>query len=323
MLRITALQTRTKTPNYYLFRDFSTAMINSKRVSGFRSEISGLSGPSSFVDYLIYFGGEEFQTPFNLAQLSWAEKSLVWFTEDPYEFETNERNQHFFDLILTTDEKSISRYSNRSHFLPLATPKALFNDLNTPEKVFDIFLFGSLWPNRISLLDQIMSDIERTKYRILLVTSQLNAPWVDQLKIKQIFSIIEKHNGRIVIATRPFSLEQLKHFAQLSRICLNWPRKFAGDNWSVPGPRVFEIASSGTVQLIDVETQPGVKALIPDGSYVEYNNKSLVNKLREHLIESIITKDAGMPLFEFVKEHHTWEIRVSNLLDLCEKEISK
>lgn len=323
MLKITALQTRTKTPNFYLFRDFSIAMMKSKRVSDFRAEISGLSGASSFADYLICFGGEEFQTPFNIAQLSWAEKSLAWFTEDPYEIENNKKNQHFFDLILSTDDKSISSYQEGAMFLPLATPKVLFNELRSPEKEFDIFLFGSLWPNRISLLHQIVSDISVTKYRILLVTSQLNAPWVDQQLIKQIFSIIEKHNGRVVISNRPFSLEQLKHFAQLSRICLNWPRKFSDDRWSVPGPRVFEIASSGTVQFIDVETQPGVKALIPDGSYIEYSNKTLVNKLREHLIESIIAKDSGVPLFEFVKENHTWDTRVSSLLDLCEKEISK
>jgi spore maturation protein CgeB len=312
-----------KTPNYYLFRDFSAAMINSRRVSEFRAEISGLSGPGYFADYLICFGGEEFQTPFNIAQLSWAEKSLAWFTEDPYEIDINKKNQHFFDLILTTDEKSISKYREGSSFLPLATPKVLFDELGSPEKVFDIFLFGSLWPNRISLLDQIVSDISSTNYRILLITSQLNASWVDPQRIKQIFSIIEKHNGRVVTTNRPFSLEQLKHFAQISRLCINWPRKFVDDKWSVPGPRVFEIASSGTVQFIDVETQPGVKTLIPDGSYVEYNKKTLVDKLREHLIETVSAKDFGVPLFEFVKENHTWEQRASSLLDLCEREISK
>lgn len=322
MLKINALQTRTKTPNYYLFRDFSIAMINSKRVSEFRPEISGLSGPGGFADLLICFGGEEFQTPFNIAQLSWAEKSLAWFTEDPYEIETNINNQHFFDLILTTDEKSISRYQEGSLFLPLAAPKVLFNELRSHEKEFDIFLFGSLWPNRISLLDEIMSNISVTKYRILLITSQLNASWIDQQRVKQIFSNIEKYNGRVVTSNRPFSLEQLKHFAQISRLCLNWPRKFVGDSWSVPGPRIFEIAASGTVQFIDVESQPGVKALIPDGSYVEYNNKSLANKLREHLVESSV-EESGVALFEFVKEHHTWETRVSSLLDLCEKEISR
>ena len=320
MLKITAIQTRMKTPNYYLFRDFSTAMLNSKKISEFRTEISGFNTPRSFADYLICFGGEEFQTPFNIAQLSYADKSLLWVTEDPYEIETNTKIEDFFDYIFTTDEKSVGKYKKGASFFPLAAPKELFHKLNDLEKEFDIFLFGSLWPNRISILEQIVSELPLTKYRILLVTSQLDASWVDQQKAKEIFSNIENCNGRVLIARRPFSLEQLKHFAQISKLCLNWPRKFVGDKWSVPGPRIFEIASSGTLQLVDTDTQPGVKSLIPDGSYVDYDNNSLMSTLREHLIETQISKDAGLPLFEFVKENHTWDERVSSLLDLFEKE---
>jgi len=321
MLKITAIQTRMKTPNYYLFQDFSTAMLNSKKISEFRAEISGFSTPSSFADYLICFGGEELLTPFNIAQLSYADKSLLWLTEDPYEVETNTKNEDFFDYIFTTDEKSVGKYKKGASFFPLATPKELFHKLKSLEKEFDIFLFGSLWPNRISILEQMVSELSLTKYRILLVTSQFDATWVDQEKVKEIFTNIENYNGRVLITRRPFSLEQLKHFAQISRLCLNWPRKFAGDKWSVPGPRIFEIASSGTLQLIDTDTQPGVKSLIPDGSYVNYDINSLMSTLREHLIDSQINKDAGIPLFEFVKENHTWDTRVSSLLDLFEKEL--
>lgn len=321
MLKITAIQTRMKTPNYYLFRDFSRAMVNSKRISEFRAEISGFSTPRSFADYLICFGGEEFQTPFNIAQLSYAGKSLLWLTEDPYEIETNIKNEYFFDYIFTTDEKSIVKYQKSASFFPLATPNELFHQLNDVEKQFDIFLFGSLWPNRISILEQIVSELSLTKYRILLVTSQLEASWVDQVKAKEIFFKIEKYNGRVLITHRPFSLEQLKHFAQISKLCLNWPRKFVGDKWSVPGPRIFEIASSGTLQLIDTNAQPGVKSLIPDGSYVNYDIYSLMTTLREILIDSQISKDSGIQLFEFVKENHTWDKRISSLLDLCEKEL--
>ena len=320
MLKIIAVQTRMKTPNYYLFRDFSRAMLNSNEISEFRAEISGFGTPRSFADYLICFGGEEFQTPFNIAQLSYANKSLLWVTEDPYEIETNTKNEDFFNYIFTTDEKSIGKYKKDASFFPLATPKELFLKLNDLEKEFDIFLFGSLWPNRISILEQMVSELSLTKYRILLVTSQLDASWVDQQKAKEIFSNIENYNGRVLITRRPFSLEQLKHFAQISKICLNWPRKFVGDKWSVPGPRIFEIASSGTLQLIDTDTQPGVKSLIPDGSYVNYDTNSLISTLREHLIETQISKDAGLPLFEFVKENHTWDKRVSSLLNFLEKE---
>ena len=321
MLKINAIQTRIKTPNYYLFRDFSTAMTKSKKISEFRAEISGFNAPGYFANYLICFGGEEFLTPFNIAQLSYAEKCLLWLTEDPYEIETNTQNGEFFDYVFTTDEKSISKYQKNASFFPLATPKDLFHVMNHQTKEFDLFLFGSLWPNRISILEQIVSDISSTQYRILIVTSQLDASWVDQHKVKEIFSSIEKHNGRVLITHRPFSLGQLKHFAQISKLCLNWPRKFDDDNWSVPGPRIFEIASSGTLQLIDVDTQPGVKSLIPDGSYLNYDNNSLKRILREHLIESSISKDSGISLFEFVKENHTWDERVSTLMNLFEKEL--
>jgi spore maturation protein CgeB len=323
MLRVTALQTRTLTPNHYLFRDFSSAIQNSKRTTEFQASISGFNGPRFFADVLICFGGEEFRTPFNITQLAYAEKSVAWFTEDPYEINANLKNQGFFDHVLTTDEKSSAQYTVDSSVFPLATPKKLFDNTSESNKEFDLFLFGSLWPNRISILEQIVSNIGITKYRVLLITSQFDSSWVDQKRVKEIFSIIEKHKGRIIINRRPFSLRQLKHFAQISKVCINWPRKFAKDSWSVPGPRIFEIAASGTIQFIDLEIQPGVKNLIPQGSYVQYNVDSLDDTLRSYLIDSEIPKDSGQQLFEYARENHTWDKRVSEILDLCENELCK
>lgn len=319
MSGLTILQTRTSTPNYYLFQDFCCALEGASKRYKVWPAISGLDAPKMFSQTLLCFGGEELLTPVNLAHINRAERNIAWFTEDPYERNLNKENENYFDLILTTDAGSKEHYSVKTEVLPLAAPSSLFESQSIFKKDFDILMFGSLWPNRINILDDIVSHLNSTRFRILLITSQTTAPWVDQEKTNRLFLEVEKFGGRVLLATRPYSLNQMKYFAQISKIVLNWPRSFTGDNWSVPGPRIFEIAASGTTQLLDVGAQPGIRSIIPSDTYIEYNNLNLNEVLASALLDDSRVSGIGQSMFDLVKKEHTWEKRALDLLELIEK----
>ena len=319
MTSFTILQTRTSTPNYYLFRDFCHALEGASKRYKVCPAISGLDAPKLLSQILLCFGGEELVTPVNLAHIKHAERKIAWFTEDPYERNLNKENENYFDLILTTDVGSKKYYSVETEVLPLAAPARLFESQSNFKKDFDILMFGSLWPNRIEILDDVVSRLNSTRLRILLVTSQTTALWVERQKTNRLFSEVEKYGGRVLFASRPYSLNQMKYFAQISKVVLNWPRFFTGDNWSVPGPRIFEIAASGTPQLLDVGAQPGIRSIIPSDTYIEYNNLNLNEVLDAALLDEPRVSSTGKSMFDLVRTEHTWEKRALDLLELIEK----
>ena len=323
MSKITIVQTRASTPNNYLFRDFSAALEKSKLFHDVYSAISGLNGPKYFSDFVVFFGGEELSTPLNIAHLKYAQNRIVWFTEDPYEHKTNLKNENLFDLVLSTDHQSSENYLTQSKYFPLAAPESLFKNDRSTEKKYDIFLFGSLWPNRIDLLEKIVSNLENTHFRILLLTSQNDQEWVSQERIFKIFFEIEKHKGRVIFISRPFSLTKIKELAQISKVCINWPRLFEKDEWSVPGPRIFETAASMTPQLIDVEAQPDILHLVPANSFINYNTSNVNEVLTTVINDNKKMTQVGNEMFEYVLANHTWRTRVSELFEMIDKKLAK
>jgi hypothetical protein len=95
---------------------------------------------------------------------------------------------------------------------------------------------------------------------------------------------------------------------------LNWPRFFGDKGWSVPGPRVIEVAMAGKVQLINSEMQPGLDAILSSKMYLDYKDSDLCDQVvgaltlsDEHLLN---ISDLAR---EHVLEHFTWDRIIENL----------
>jgi spore maturation protein CgeB len=320
--KITLVQTRASTPNNYLFQDFSEALEKSKPLHDVYSAVSGLDSPKYFSDFILFFGGEELRTPLNIAHLKYAKKRIVWFTEDPYEQAVNLKNESLFDLVLSTDQQSSKNYLTQSKYFPLAAPENLFQNAKNIEKKYDIFLFGSLWPNRIDLLEELVANLKNTQFRILLLTSQNDQDWINQDRIFKLFFEIEKYKGRVMFITRPFSLKKINELAQICKVCVNWPRLFENDQWSVPGPRIFEIAASTTPQLIDIGAQPDVLQLVPSDSYISYRTSNINEVLTKLINDDEIIAQTGNKMFDFVSTNHTWRVRVLEFLEILDKKLT-
>lgn len=309
---ISVVQSRVTTPNYYLFRDFCLALEKSPLFDlqefGLLQDIQVKKRENLFV-----FGGEELLSWKLMKLIGLSSNNFVWFTEDPYETELNKKSSRLFTKIFTTDEFSVKSYGQNAAFLPLGT---ILSSKSGPVASFqyDLVLFGSMWPNRLDVLEKLANNESSTKLRILLLTSQMSASWVDQVRLRQVKDWIIGNGGEILEIARPLDLVALGKLLQKARVCVNWPRSFGDKGWSVPGPRVIEVAMAGKVQLINSEMQPGLDAILLPNMFLEYNDRDLC----EQVIAALALSDERLLSIadlarEHVKECFIWERIVENL----------
>ena len=102
MRSLTLIQSRTKTPNYYLFRDLVEACKQSGKFTSVQASINGFQQIEN-CDFLLTFGGEEARNRILESTRIRAKKSLIWFTEDPYENKVNIEAANNYDHVFTTD----------------------------------------------------------------------------------------------------------------------------------------------------------------------------------------------------------------------------
>jgi len=183
-------------------------------------------------------------------------KLVFWLHDDPYEFDYNYKVIDIADFIFTNDRWSMIHYNHDKTFhLPLAASKNThFRPLNRKKEV-DIFFCGVAFPNRIRLVNDLQSVMDKYNSRIF------GDGWLEN-------SMQFPKNIRLDNSELP------DHYSK-SLITLNMGRDFhyANDRYkldpSTPGPRTFEAAMAGTVQLYFVESleiedyyQPGTEILL-------------------------------------------------------------
>jgi hypothetical protein len=309
---ISVVQSRVTTPNYYLFRDFCLALEKSPlfdlQTFSLLQDIQVKKRDNLFV-----FGGEELLNWKLMKLIELSINNFVWFTEDPYETERNVKSTSLFTKIFTTDEFSVNSYGQKAAFLPLGTIQTSQFGLVASFQ-YDLVLFGSIWPNRLDLLEKLAKNESTTKLRILLLTSQMSASWVDQARLRLVKNWIINNGGEILEIARPLDLVALGKLLQKARVCLNWPRSFGNKGWSVPGPRVIEVAMAGKVQLINSEMQPGIDAILASNMFLEYNDRDLCKQVVAALAlsDEYLLSIADLAR-EQVNECFTWERIVENL----------
>ena len=159
-----------------------------------------------------------------------------WTVEDPYESDFNFRFESLADIVFTNDAASVEYYRRGDvHHLPLATSAAIRKDLGDYEdRLTDVFFCGVAFPVRQVLINDLLPVL--TRYR----TSVLGDGWPSSVS-----SIAE--NRRI-------NFDALIRAYQASRIVLNVGRDLSQANSrhikpTTPGPRTFDAAMAGCVQL--------------------------------------------------------------------------
>lgn len=160
-----------------------------------------------------------------------------WTVEDPYEFDATCKFTEFADLVFSNDAWASCFYDHeRVHHLPTAASPRWHVDLDHYEaRSVEVFFCGVGFPNRQMLITDALPVLERRRSVIL------GESWAVQT------------SG--VIANRSLSPYELAAYYASSRCVLNIGRDFSYANNRrslqavTPGPRTFEAAMAGSVQL--------------------------------------------------------------------------
>lgn len=202
---------------------------------------------------LLAFGGEEIDH-FLLHKLTrLAGRSAIWFTEDPYELSRNLVSAELVDVAFTNDRLSVPRYGSKGHYLPLAGFEPFHQrPIDPAGRRYDLFFAGTAWPNRVEMFQKLLAIDSGLRLKLFVPPSP--------------FGGFSAEGGPNVSAQDiHVSGMDFARFANRSSTTLYLTRNFSTSPGSPsmtlsPGPRFFETALAGGIQLYE----PGTVEL-PDG----------------------------------------------------------
>ncbi|WP_428377418.1 glycosyltransferase family protein [Lichenicoccus sp.] len=168
---------------------------------------------------------------------------ILWLFEDPFMLDYNLRNIALFDFVLTNDPSCTAAYGAKGHYMPLAASLRFHHRSIKPDADldYDIFFAGTMWPNRVRSLRRILTAFPDARLKLVCPTNEYLPPLPGDL-------------ARLAIPW-PVSHASFIDFANASRVTLTMFREYAshGDigQATAPGPRLFELACSGTAQVVE------------------------------------------------------------------------
>ncbi|QTO00969.1 glycosyltransferase [Aggregatibacter sp. 2125159857] len=228
---------------------------------------------------------------------------VFWLHDDPYEQDYNYKILDIADFIFSNDKWASKFYEhNKCFHLPMAaSKKAHFREVNN-NWTYDAFFCGVAFPNRI----QFFKDAG--KYLSKLKTTVKGAGWPEELS----FTI----NERIDNALLPDMMNKSKFIFNLGRH-LDLGNKRFQLTASTPGPRTFEAAMAGTVQLYYVESLEITEYYTDKKEILLFDS---INELKE-ITSRLLDKDHELMNIaknaqERTIKEHTYKTRIEQMLSI-------
>lgn len=231
-------------------------------------------------------------------------KLVFWMHDDPYEFDFSYKIIDVADVIFSNDSWAALHYEHPNvHFLPMAASPEVHYQEWIAQKSWDLVFCGVGFPNRVRIIRDLEPFISKLKSNII------GAEWPPDLKIAK--------NQR----TPNDSLSLI--YAQ-SSIAISMGREFnlANNRFqlapSTPGPRVFEAAMAGVVQICFADSlevsdyfEVGKEILLFDGP------KDFKRQVELILDSPGLAKSIAIAAQYRALNEHTYHHRAKKILDLC------
>lgn len=316
-LDILLLDSKSQNPNHYIVKSVKSAL---KRHDSVKEVVEvnygnavDIATKRSF-DILIVMDGEELVLPIIYKLKALCNRTVIWFTEDPYEIKTNKENGKLFDFVFTNDSTSVPEYSNGFH-LPFAASRE-FNDYNViqddDDYLYDVLFVGTAWPNRVKLIRQILEKLPDRKLKVALPYNQF---------IQKPNLSIPESDWNYTVSPSEFS--RLAHY---SRIVLFIHRDFTNDGGTslseTPGPRFFEVAFSGGYQLVSDRISECNRYLNLGKHFDTYSTADdCVEKIEKYLKDPDLRIKMATQAKQHIEINHLYEDRVETILRHVEGKI--
>lgn len=226
---------------------------------------------------------------------------VFWLHDDPYELDFRRKITGIADYIFTNDEFSAAHYEHKNvAFLPLAGNPSTHTRPWIEQKNNDIFFSGAPFANRVQLISELENFLLDFKCEII-------GPGWPQL-------------SGITVDKRIPNFEWCTSCA-LSSITLNIGREYDIANHdyrisaSTPGPRTFEAAFAGTVQLYFSKNYSIVEFFEPDEEIIICDS---ISEIKEKIYQLVNDKILSRKLAEAARQRalkdHTYAVRCKNLI---------
>ncbi len=316
MYSVLLLDTKAKNPNHYLVNALMYALEEHPEVSSVVMTDYGraISDAKQYsCNLFLAFDGEEINLDICQRVAEICSRSVVWFTEDPYERDVNVKASELFDLVFTNDAGSVKSYGAKGRHLPLAASEKYHffpTHKSDHDYRYDLFFVGTAWPNRVRLINDILASLHDIKLKLALPSNE----HLPEFSLGYPSSF---YNWRVPNT-------EFCRLANNSSVSLSIPRDFSGCGGisvaETPGPRLFELAMAGTFQLVDVATL-GVDQFYVEGQdYISFvDADDCIDKLNYYLnnpSERIVIAENAQ---KKTLEKHTY----INRLDIMFGELSK
>ncbi len=230
----------------------------------------------------------------------------VWLHDDPYELDFAFRVRGIADTVFTSDKGSVPFYHGQeAHHLPLAASPTTHFVARTTDVNWDMVFCGVGFENRVRILREIEDDLKA--FRVCVLGAEWPAAWW-------------------LAKNRRVSNSELVELYGQSATTLNLGRDFnlANERYqlaaSTPGPRTFEAAMAGCVQLFFATS-------LEIGEYFEAETEIIiVDDAREipERLGALLREPARLAAMQERTQQralaeHTYQHRVEILLSKCGK----
>lgn len=228
----------------------------------------------------------------------------IWLHDDPYEFDLSFSATEVADTIFSNDRWATVHYDHpRAFHLPLgASRKAHYRDW-MDVKDTDVFFCGVAFANRVALLKDLAPILARYHTTIYGAGWPEKLPGVTNQRIPN-----SELSDRCARALTTLYMGRNLHFAN---------RRYQLDP-STPGPRFFEAAMSGAVQLVFVDSLEVLDYFQPEQGILLYDDPKAFSlhlaRLRE---EPAFARQVARAGQDRAVREHTYTVRASKLLELC------
>ncbi len=227
-----------------------------------------------------------------------------WLHDDPYEFDYGYKAVEVADWLFVNDKWATRHYMHpHVYHLPMAgCPKTYLRSLGT-EKKFDVFFCGVAFLNRQQIVRDIEPFLKNMRCQIL------GDGWPDNIKFAQ---------------NRRLSSTEMADCYAASLVTLNLGRDLHLANMrfqldpSTPGPRTFEAALAGSVQMFFADSLEIIDYFEPDKEILLFDSpESFIYQLKKLQTYPQKAEQIAKAAQERALQDHTYEKRAAKLLSLC------
>lgn len=300
----------THNPNAYLTLGVHAALkrlVGDKVVLADNRTLLPLAATGKF-DTLICIDGQRLNKSLIRHARGAFQRCILWLFEDPFMSDYNRRNIDVFDVVYTNDPSCVALYGSKGRFLSLGASTDLhFREIKPDSALnYDIFFAGTMWPNRIPILEKLIATFPAARFKLICPTNEYLPPLPASLAA--------------LALQRPVSHEAFIDFANASRVTLTMFRNYAShgeaSQATAPGPRLYELGLAGTAQVVEAGSAigrehfrelPGVTAVDDTNALLDAVGRLLRDPKRR-------AAQAGRTQ-EAVRTSHLYEHRLKTLLD--------